>query len=751
MTTPASQVQLTIVEDVLGELILLDAPATQVVVGTDLSDTAPLPLGTAAAGTSVDGARADHVHAHGDQTGTTLHAAATTSAAGFMSGADKTKLDNATASGTANTLVLRDSSGDFAANVISADLIGNVTGDLTGTASAIADSIVTSAKILDETIVNADISPTADIVVSKLAPGVDPYQLLQTNAAGDGVEWTDNVVVPGDLTVEGDLTVNGTETVINTQTLTVEDKNIELGKVASPTDTTADGGGITLKGATDKTLNWADATDSWTSSEHVDLANGKSFKIDGADVLTSGSLGSTVTSSNLDTVGTLISGAIGSGFTTVATAQGGTGQTTYANGELLIGKTDGTLAKATLSGGTGIDITNADGAVTVDVDSTVVTTVQTGTVTSTMIANGTIVDADVNASAAIAGTKISPDFGSQNISTTGTSTAASLIPTGSTVPVNGIYLPATNSVGISTNGAQRVTVDSTGRLLVNTSTSYAQAGATPVLQQHSVNANSTSLYRWSSNAGGPALGLAKSRGSSIGANAVVVNGDTLGVINFSGDDGANLNAIAATVQAQVDGTPGAGDMPGRILFSTTPSGSGAPTERARIANTGALLVGTTATPVGAGSGAVVAENRVVVGSSAANQIIAATNSNTITATTGTIAFKFKSVIINSARSCYVKIAVSHRNTNNTPSNQPAAEYAFQLHMTSGAVCSIDSATTIFEHTYVRATHFAFADLGSGECTVTLTNPVAIAHSQSAYKVEILSQAGNWTLDSVATT
>jgi hypothetical protein len=122
----------------------------------------------------------------------------------------------------------------------------------------------------------------------------------------------------------------------------------------------------------------------------------------------------------------LTSGAIGSGFTTVATAQGGTGQTTYANGELLIGKTDGTLAKATLSGGTGIDITNADGAVTVDVDSTVVTTAQTGTITSTMIADDTIVDADVNASAAIAGTKVSPDFGSQNVVTTGDVQSASI-------------------------------------------------------------------------------------------------------------------------------------------------------------------------------------------------------------------------------------------------------------------------------------------------------------------------------------
>ena len=95
---------------------------------------------------------------------------------------------------------------------------------------------------------------------------------------------------------------------------------------------------------------------------------------------------------------------------------------------------------------------------------TVVSTADTGTVTSTMIANGTIVDADVNASAAIAGTKISPSFGAQNITTTGTSTAASYNPTSSTVPTNGVYLPAANSVGISTNGSGRLFVDASGNV-----------------------------------------------------------------------------------------------------------------------------------------------------------------------------------------------------------------------------------------------------------------------------------------------
>jgi hypothetical protein len=83
------------------------------------------------------------------------------------------------------------------------------------------------------------------------------------------------------LTISGNLTVNGTTTNINSTNLVVEDKNIILADVETPTDTTADGGGITLKGATDKTFNWVDATDSWTSSEHINLASGKSYSMNG--------------------------------------------------------------------------------------------------------------------------------------------------------------------------------------------------------------------------------------------------------------------------------------------------------------------------------------------------------------------------------------------------------------------------------------------------------------------------------------
>jgi hypothetical protein len=87
------------------------------------------------------------------------------------------------------------------------------------------------------------------------------------------------------LVLSGDLTVNGTTTTINSTEITIDDKNLVLGAVTSPTDAGADGGGLTLKGATDKTFSWIDATDSWTSSEHLDLVSGKVLKINGTQVL----------------------------------------------------------------------------------------------------------------------------------------------------------------------------------------------------------------------------------------------------------------------------------------------------------------------------------------------------------------------------------------------------------------------------------------------------------------------------------
>ena len=144
-----------------------------------------------------------------------------------------------------------------------------------------------------------------------------------------------NVTISNNLVVTGDLTVQGNTTTLNTATLVVEDKNIVLANAASPTDTTADGAGITILGATNKTFNWVDATDAWTSSEHLNLLAGKEFKIGGTLVLSNTTLGSTIVNSSLTSVGTIVTGVWNG--TTIAIANGGTGATDAANARINLG------------------------------------------------------------------------------------------------------------------------------------------------------------------------------------------------------------------------------------------------------------------------------------------------------------------------------------------------------------------------------------------------------------------------------
>ena len=136
---------------------------------------------------------------------------------------------------------------------------------------------VTSTMIADGTIVDGDINASAAIAQSKIS-GLTTDLAAKAPLAAPALTGDATAV---NLTISGNLTVNGTTTNINSTNLVVEDKNIVLADVETPTDTTADGGGITLKGATDKTFNWVDATDSWTSSEHINLASGKSYSMNG--------------------------------------------------------------------------------------------------------------------------------------------------------------------------------------------------------------------------------------------------------------------------------------------------------------------------------------------------------------------------------------------------------------------------------------------------------------------------------------
>ena len=324
-----------------------------------------------------------------------------------------------------------------------------------------------------------------------------------------------------------------------------------------------------------------------------------------------------------------------------------------------------------------------------DTTGTVVTTGDTGTVTSTMIANDTILNADVNASAAIAGSKISPDFGSQTVVTTGIFSHAlggaatpSITFTGDTN--TGIYSPGADQLAVSTGGTgrlfvdasgrvgigtsspdanlairsnravntyaltvgtangasfendvvftfngstqsignfqnfplafltnntERLRIDSSGRLLVGTSTArsnvYMTTVATTPQVEFDFNDNSynagVSLINYSGTGFAPALTLGLSQNNTRGTNAALNSGVDMGIINFVGNDGTNFRT-GATITAATDATTGTGDMPGRLVFSTTADGSSTPTERMRIVNTGTTSIfASTANVLGAGS------------------------------------------------------------------------------------------------------------------------------------------------------
>lgn len=486
--TATPLVELTVIEQSGVEVLVLDAPGAQVAVGPEISTATPQPLGTAAAGTTGQAADAGHIHAHGNLAGSSLHALASTSAAGFMSAAQFDLLAAATDQDAAGTLVRRDESGDFEANIITAALDGNA-----ATATKLATARTINGQSFDGT---GNITITAD-----------PNSHTHGNISDDG----------------------------------------KIGSTAG-----------------------------------LPIVTGA------AGVLQAGSFGATA--------GTFAAGDDARFSEPRDPNVGSVTNDSVAN--------DAAIALSKL----------ATGALPTAI-----------TVASANIVDDTIVNADVNASAAIAGTKIAPDFGSQNLVTTGTITGGSLSPTGTAVPVTGVFRPATNVL----------------------------AGATNTLERFRV-------------------------------------------------------------------TPG-----------------------------GAFLVGATTEPLGQISGTIVAQSKSIIG--AANhgifQQYAASSSTNITASTGTIVFKFKTESPTIQRSVLIRIAVCHVASSNTPADYPAAEYTFRIFNTSAGVCDQAGLTTIMEYQYVRATHYAFADLGSGECTVTLTNPTAQTLSITHYAVTMLT-GGAWFLDSV---
>ena len=225
-----------------------------------------------------------------------------------------------------------------------------VTAGTYGTANAVSTFTVDSQGRLtnaSDTAISIPASQISDKSTSLVTGLTGTSNQITVSNSGVGevtIALASNVTIPNDLIVTGDLTVQGNTVTLNTSTLVVEDKNIVLSNVSTPTDTTADGSGLTVLGSINKTLNWVNGgANAWTSSENFNLASAKAYYVNGSSVLSDTTLGAGIIYSSLTTLGTIVTGVWNG--STLASAYGGTGITSYATGDLVYASATNTLAK----------------------------------------------------------------------------------------------------------------------------------------------------------------------------------------------------------------------------------------------------------------------------------------------------------------------------------------------------------------------------------------------------------------------
>ena len=161
-----------------------------------------------------------------------------------------------------------------------------------------------------------------------------------------------------------------------------------------------------------------------------------------------------------------------------------------------------------------------------------------------------------------------------------------------------IRFPAADTITAETGGSERLRIDSNGKVVIGHNASVAGDGSSEFSFQLLGTTYVTSglnQQRFANDVSGPSIILGKSRGTSIGTHTIVQNGDQLGKIRFYGSDGVDFANYGAEIAANVDGTPGANDMPGSLRFKTTADGSTYAQERLRIGSEGNLALGGTNT------------------------------------------------------------------------------------------------------------------------------------------------------------
>ena len=242
---------------------------------------------------------------------------------------------------------------------------------------------------------------------------------------------------------------------------------------------------------------------------------------------------------------------------------------------------------------------------------------------------------------------------------------------------------ATN--GVATTD-ERARIDSSGRLLVGTSSARTninildQTDLTPSVQFEgqatSNRSTGLSIINYSASSYGASLSLGASKSNTAGTNALVIEGGDLGTINFVGADGTRFLS-GATIRAVLDGTTGSGDLPTRLVISTTADGASSPTERLHIAKNGAWGLaganygssGQVLTSNGSGS----APTWQTAGGGKILQVVNATKTDTQSTTSATYVdiTGLSATITPASSSSKILVMVSLGHTSNSDGNQTA--------------------------------------------------------------------------------
>jgi hypothetical protein len=595
----------------------------------------------------------------------------------------------ATNGNVASAIVARDASGNFSAGTISAAFIGN----LSGTASAIADNTVTSAKIVDGAIVNADINASAAIVDTKLATistagkvsnsattatnGNVVNTIVSRDASGNFSAGTISAALNGNATTATTLATarningtsfNGSANITTTEWGTL--RNLTIGNtVRSVNGSTnyswslSDIGALPAAGGT---ATGAISAPSFiptgstvpTNGLYLPAANSVAISTNGTGRLlvdASGRVGINTAAPNtaLHVSGGAELGAFNT--TTLPASSGGGGaffswnrssgnaetnicnlfnnaglsfeflqKTGASTASVLsrIGTSDhifyisntermrlGSSGRLGLGTSSPVNLLHVQGDATFDSGSGGQFAIRGSTSTSNRLnfgfetTNNYAWIQSITAGTAFRPIALNPSGGNVGIGITSPAYPLEvakgngiigLIPdaaNGNAIRFGGVGANANQLIFRGPGDTERARIDGSGRLLVGTSSArfVGSSALSGVLSlEHGAGFLGLSSARNSADNVGSTLALGKSRGITAGAFTIVNANDILGQIRFAGADGVNLQSQGAAISAIVDGTPGAGDMPGRLVFSTTAAGASTPTERMRLSSDGTI-------------------------------------------------------------------------------------------------------------------------------------------------------------------